>query len=554
MSGEGDGGGGDSGSGSAAPGYPGGDISAILAYLNHQGFGADGDYTGNAGFGGDNTGPIGSDVPASSQHAPAALVDPLLSTPPRSVRGGSHSRNRQGHRSWAMDSYLDMGGRGLAAFVGQDVDAFSGRPFGVDDPDPFSGFPAADPFVDDWPARASSVTAPFAVLRRTNLLASPDLLAENGVTGCDPNRTSCLPELKSDANHSSLANEIQAEMDESFVAIQALAEGKATIIGNPQADMQKIASTAAKVALSDEHRLGFEVNRLRDHPLEVRHSSVLTGLGHVAWGGITMTASGLIIYGTGGLAFPLIGGMGFAAGAAEASSGLVLAFSGADSAETVRMSGQLDYVFALASSPASLVFGTTGLVLSEGDVTISHRFALVGGAAEAMATFRGDPSRVYSSLLPGVGTRAEKATSTLLLKDVAALGYTARGESVGVVASKLNREFTVSDLQAIEAFRQQMAATGRLDLAGKAGHAAAGAAERGVDFSKYRGAFQQELKLHGPYTPVHSLPLDKAWNQSLTYSIKYQLETRAIGGEQLVPLRSVKHIWVSPTEAVRYLR
>jgi hypothetical protein len=75
-----------------------------------------------------------------------------------------------------------------------------------------------------------------------------------------------------------------------------------------------------------------------------------------------------------------------------------------------------------------------------------------------------------------------------------------------------------------------------------------------VDFSKYKGAYQQELKLHGPYTPVYSLPLDKAWNQSLSYSIKYQLETRALGGEQLVPIRSVMHIWINPTDAVRYIR
>ncbi|MGW0060635.1 hypothetical protein ACWDTT_12005 [Streptosporangium sandarakinum] len=547
---DGSGGGGDGGTGTGDLG--GGDIGAILAYLNHQSFGADGDYTGNAGFGGDNTGPVGSKVPENDQDLSATPID-ALTTPPWETRGRPQMRGGQSDRSWGIEPYGGMGGRVLLAFVGEEVDAFSGLPLGIDDLDPFTGFPASDPFVDEWPARARNVTTPFAALRQTNLLSSPDLLADNDVAACDSSRTSCLPEVKSDANQSSLATSIQADMDESYVAIQAFMEGRAKIIGDTEVDMQKVASTAAQAARSDEYKLGFIVSQLRDHPLEIRHSAVLTGLGHVVWGGVTMTASGFIIYGSGGLAFPLIGATGFAAGAGEASSGLALAISGADSTETVRMSGQIGYVLALTSSPASLVFGTTGLVLSGGDVDVSHRFALAGGIAEGMTAFRGDPSKLYSTLLPGVGTKAEKAASTLLVKDVAALGYTARGESVGVVASKLNREFTSGDLLAIEAFREQMASTGRLDLAGKAGHAAAGAAERGVDFSKYRGAFQQELKLHGPYTPINSLPLDKAWNQSLTYSIKYQLETRALG-EQLVPLRSVKHIWISPTEAVRYIR
>lgn len=546
-------GGGDAGSGSG--GSDGGpDVGNILRYLNHWSFGTDGDYTGNAGYSGDNTGPPGSKAPQADPDV-VAPSDVALVLPRRGERGRPPSQGARSERSGTIDPYggIPWAGRGLFAFVGGEVDVFSGLPLGIDNPDPFTGFPAADPFIDEWPARARNTTAPFAALRPTNLLSSPNLLAENDVTACNPNRTSCLPEMKSDANQSSLANVIQAEMDESFVAGLALPEGRAKIIGNGEVDIQKLASIAVQVANSDEYRLGFAVNHLRDHPLEIQHSAVLTGLGHVVAGTVVATASGFVIYGTGGLALPLGGAMGFGAGVAEAGSGLALAFSGADSTETVRMSGQLDYVFSLTSSPASLVFGTTGLVLSGGDVSTSHRFALAGGIAEGMAGFRGDPSKLYSTLLPGVGTKAEKAASTLLVKDVAALGYTARGESVGVVASKVSRDFTVTDLQAIEAFRGELATSARLDLAGKAGHAAAGAAERGVDFSKYRGAFQQELKLHGPFTPIYSLPLDKAWNQSLTYSIKYQLETRALG-EQLVPIRSVKHIWISPTEAVRYMR
>ncbi|RWO50943.1 MAG: hypothetical protein EOS11_02095 [Mesorhizobium sp.] len=425
-------GGGDAGSGSGGSGG-GPDVGAILAYLNHWSFGTDGDYTGNAGYSGDNTGPPGSKAPQVDPDVAAALNVALVQ-PPRGERGRPPpSQAARGERSGTIDPYggIPWAGRGLFAFVGGEVDVFSGLPLGIDTPDSFTGFPASDPFVDEWPARVRNVTAPFAALRPTNLLSSPNLLADNDVTACNPNRTSCLPELKSDANQSSLATVIQAEMDESYVAIQALSEGRAKIIGNGEVDMQKLASTAVQVANSDEYKLGFAVNQLRDHPLEIRHSAVFTGLGHVVAGTVVATASGFVIYGTGGLALPLGGAMGFAAGVAEAGSGLALAFSGADSIETVRMSGQLDYVFALTSSPASLVFGTTGLVLSGGDVNISHRFALAGGIAEGMAGFRGDPSKLYSSLLPGVGTKAEKGATTLLVKEVAALGHEARSASIG---------------------------------------------------------------------------------------------------------------------------
>jgi hypothetical protein len=184
------------------------------------------------------------------------------------------------------------------------------------------------------------------------------------------------------------------------------------------------------------------------------------------------------------------------------------------------MTGQLDYVFSLTSSPASLVFGTTGLVLTDGDVETSHRFAVVGGIVEDLARFRGDQSKLYSAIVPGTATAAEKGASALLLKDVAALGYRARAENLEQIVTKLNRDFTVEDLRAIAAFREEMGRSGRLDLAGAAGHAAAGAAGRGrgVDFVKYDGAFQQELKLHGPYTWLDGWYLDQAATQSLNYS------------------------------------
>lgn len=548
------GGGGSSGSGDLG----GGDIAsirAILAYLNHRSFGSDGDYTGNAGFGGDNIGPVGSREPDKDEDRSKGLIDALMA-PPGKTRG---EPRRPGFRNDGPREVEPYGGaeapRGnLFAFVGADVDVYSGLPLGIENPDPFTGLPATDPFADaDGPPRARHATA-FAALRQPSLLSSPYLLADNDVVACDPNRTSCLPDVKSDFNQSSMANAIKAETDiYNNIAYQVLVEGKVKIVGNTEVDMQKIASTAAQVTRSDEYKLAFTVNQLRDHPPEVRHSAVLTGLGHMASGGIMMVGSGLIIYGTGGLALPLIGATGFAAGTAEAASGLALAISGADSTETVRMSGQLDYVFALTSSPTSLMFGTTGLVLSSGDADVSRRFAIVGGIAEGFATFRGDPSKLYSAVIPGVGTRAEKGASALLVKDVTALGYEARAGSIEQVSAKLNREFTVEDLNAIAAFREELGRSGRLDLAGIAGHAAAGAAGGGggVDFFKY-GAFAQELKLHGPNTWISSWYLDKASTQSLNYSIKYQLETRALG-EQLVPVRSVKHIWISPTEAVKFV-
>lgn len=535
----------------------GGDVGDILAYLYHFRFGHDGDYTGNAGYGGDNIGPPGS-VAVPGSDLPTAPVPDLLSpvlTPPRPGPGGP-PRPGPGRGGRTRDGWSVRGEApplGLAPFTGVEVDPFTDLPAGVDHPDHWTGAPVVDPLtVLDHPVRART-GGPSSLVRPPRLLSSPYLLAEN-VVACDPARTSCLPPRASDANQSSVRNQIQAELDESHAAIEALSAGRATIIGAGETDLQQLAAQALQTTLSDEYRLAATVNQLRSHPLEIRRSAALTGMGHVAEGVGTMVVSGAIVYGSGGLALPLIGAMGFASGAAQASSELALAVSGADTTETVRMSGQLDYVFALTASPTALAFGTTGLVIGDGDVEVSHRFALVGRVAEDLATFRGDPSKLYAGIAPGA-TTAERTSSALLLKDVTALGIRARAETVEQVAAKLNRDFTVEDLKAIAAFREEMGVSGRLDLAGGAGHAAYGAAGsgRGVDVVKYGGAFQQELKLHGPYTWLERWYLDKAATQSLNYSIKYQLETRAVG-EQLVPIRSVKHIWISPTEAVRYVK
>ncbi|OMH34854.1 hypothetical protein [Tersicoccus sp. Bi-70] len=553
--GEGDPGGGSEPGGSGSFGG-GGDIAAILAYLNHWSLGNAGDYTGNGGYAGDDIGPPGSVAPPQT-HLPDTPAPDLFSpalTPPRTVPGGQprsgvgSGRPRDGWSSTGSETPL-----GLAPFTGVDVDPFTGLPTEVEHPDPYTGAPAFDPLTAlDRPIRPRT-GGTSVVGRPPRLLSSPYLLADNVVV-CDPARTSCLPPRASDATESSVRNQIQAELDESHAAIEALAAGRATIVGAGEADLQQLAAQALQTTVSDEYRLAATVNELRSHPLEVRRSAALTGMGHVAEGVGTMLVSGAIVYGTGGLALPLIGAMGFASGTAQASSGLALAFSGADTTETVRMSGQLDYVFALTASPTALGFGTTGLVLSGGDVEVSHRYAVVGRVVEDLATARGNPSRLYATVLPAA-TTTERASSALLLKDVAALGFRARAETVEQVAAKLNRDFTVEDLRAIAAFREEMGVSGRLDLAGVAGHAAAEAAGsgRGVDVVKYGGAFQQELKLHGPYTWLESWYLDRAATQSLNYSLKYQLETRAIG-EQLVPIRSVKHLWISPTEAVRYVK
>jgi len=86
--------------------------------------------------------------------------------------------------------------------------------------------------------------------------------------------------------------------------------------------------------------------------------------------------------------------------------------------------------------------------------------------------------------------RPRKGPQYWLVKDVAALGHTARAASIETVAKKLNRNFTVDDLKTIAAFREEIAGSGG-----------------GVDFVKHGASaqdkyqpFMQELKLHGEYT------------------------------------------------------
>ena len=536
---------GDTGGGGGGGGG-GGDIGAINAYLSYTSYGSDGDYTGNSGYGGDNVGPVGFKEPERDQSGSVGLLAAIMEQTDQSAgsRHRPHARN-DGRRNPDPYEGARLPAATLLPFTGIDIDAYSGLPLDSENPDPFTGLPASDPFSDAGPSLHAWSRPYLDVLRPPSMSSSPYLLAENNVQVCGLERVSCMPPSVSDANYSS---QIDAEMAEHDSAGQALREGKATV-GPAEVDWRMLAEKALQVASTDEYKLAVTVNHLRSNPLEIRHSPIRAGLGHMVWGAGTFLVSAATIES------PLTSAMGLASGAAQVASGLTLAFSGIDTVQTLQFSSRLDHIFALTSSPASLTFGTTGLVLSGGDVDVSQGFAVLGGLSGDIFKFRGDPSKLYSAILPGVGTKAEKGASTLLVKDVAALGYRARAEGLEQVAAKLNRNFTDPELRAIAAFREEMGKTGRLDFAGIAGHAEMGAAGGGggVDIVKHNGAFQQELKFHGPNTWIASWYLDKAWNQSLIYSIKYQLETQA-KGLQLVPLRSVKHIWIGPTDAVKYVK
>ncbi|RZF24565.1 hypothetical protein EVC45_38185 [Paraburkholderia sp. UYCP14C] len=151
------------------PGDDNASISAIIWYLNHRSFGADGDFTGNAGFGGDNIGPPGSNDPPKDEASPGQIA-----------QLAPESGDRRDGGSWP-DPYGGTDARtgSLFAFVGMDVDVYSGLPLGTENLDPWTGQPAFHPSGEgDGPARALSAT-PFAPRRRSGLLSSRYLLADN---------------------------------------------------------------------------------------------------------------------------------------------------------------------------------------------------------------------------------------------------------------------------------------------------------------------------------------------------------------------------------------
>src|SRR5919106_1487869 len=150
MPGEGSGGGSGGGGGGSGSGGPGsGDIAAILAYLNHRGFGSDGDYTGNAGYGGDNIGPPGSKEPEKEVDRSTDALDVLMA-PPGKVPGAPPRPGNRIERSREIDPYggAEPPKGSLFDFVGDEVDVYSGLRLGVERPDPFTGLPPSDPFAD----------------------------------------------------------------------------------------------------------------------------------------------------------------------------------------------------------------------------------------------------------------------------------------------------------------------------------------------------------------------------------------------------------------------
>lgn len=429
-------------SGGSGPNYS--DISALLAYMHHWSFGTDGDYTGNGGFGGDNTGPVGSYVPQGPDQGANSHLEDVRAARPHGVNQPPRRSFAQGYRREA-DPYsgVQASDGSILPFTGQEVDPYSGLPVGSEGMDPFTGTPPIDPFSAVAQPRNPESTVSLVVNRRERVLRSPNLLASNGPIACDSRLATCVPAMRSDFNQSSEQNAVQEEMDQSYLAILQLLEGKARVASAPNVSVYEAAASAQRTTQSDEYKLAYQVNQLKDHPLEIPRSAVWTGLGHMASGGFLLLGTGLMTYGSGGLALPLIGAMGLSTGIAQVSAGAVLMFSGASSTEVVRMSGQLDQAFALTASPTSLMFGTTGLVLSDGNADVAHRFAIVGGLAEGAATFRGDPSRLYAAVLPGgFATRAERGAAMLLARDAASLGHVARAEPVERAASTLGRELT----------------------------------------------------------------------------------------------------------------
>jgi RHS repeat-associated protein len=135
----------------------------------------------------------------------------------------------------------------------------------------------------------------------------------------------------------------------------------------------------------------------------------------------------------------------------------------------------------------------------------------------------------------GIGAGSSKAGQLLLrgARSATTLNFT--------------RAFSAADKKAIEAARKSFYEMKEIaSVAGTAGHEAAGAAGPGggVDFIRHGVAFQEELKLH--FVPIlDDLVLGTASKQSLKYALEYQAKN---AGSAVI--RSVKHIWVSPTDAV----
>jgi hypothetical protein len=206
MAGEGGGGSGGGGDGTGGgDGGAGPDAGAILAYLNyHNWFSKDGDYTGNAGYYGDNIGPVGSTVPDPADTRSEALLRDLMESQLRVPSALQRPGNRTASSGVSgSGGRTDMAASSLRAFVDADVDVYSGLPLSMEHPDPFTDWPVADPFADVYrPPRIRSQAVPFSALRQTSLLRSPYLLADNDVIAPRSSQTPPLPDVKRDFNHS----------------------------------------------------------------------------------------------------------------------------------------------------------------------------------------------------------------------------------------------------------------------------------------------------------------------------------------------------------------
>ncbi|HJV02573.1 MAG TPA: hypothetical protein VJ752_18710 [Burkholderiaceae bacterium] len=205
MAGEGGGGSGGGGGGGTGGGDGGAgpDASAILAYLNyHNWFSKDGDYTGNAGYYGDNIGPVGSTIPDPADTRSEASLRNLMASPLEVPSALQRPGNRTASSAASgSDGRADMAASSLRAFVDADVDVYSGLPLGMEHPNPFADWPVADPFADVYrPPRVRSEAAPFSALRQTSLLRSPYLLADNDVVTPRSSQTLPLPDVKRDFN------------------------------------------------------------------------------------------------------------------------------------------------------------------------------------------------------------------------------------------------------------------------------------------------------------------------------------------------------------------
>lgn len=198
------------GNGSGDPGTgASGDISAILAYLNYRSFGVDGDFTGNGGYGGDNTGPEGSKEPEKDADGAVALLNAITADVPGQTFGSPSRWADKGDIWQGIEPYTGAQAPvgSLFAFVGQDVDPYSGLALGSESLDPFTGTQVMDPFTAPEPPARAGRAVSFAAIRRNSLLLSPNLIASNGPIASENVQPKAAPDIMDEIRR--LAGEAQ---------------------------------------------------------------------------------------------------------------------------------------------------------------------------------------------------------------------------------------------------------------------------------------------------------------------------------------------------------